>query len=203
MLCGFFIGVLMKKIMGFGINDADYMVYSTVNGMVFRCPAYVAWMAMLTRCFSDNFKEKFPTYRNVKVCAEWSSFMTFREWWLSNHVDGWELDKDLLTDDKIYSPSTCLYIPRWLNSFLSSSGASRGPYPIGVSMDLAAGKFVARCKSSLSGGSGYIGKFDTEEDAYQAWLNRKLEIALELKPGMDAIDSRIYARVIELIKRIR
>lgn len=35
---------------------------------------------------------------------------------------------------------------------------------------------------------------------HTAWLNRKLEIALELKPEMDEIDLRIYPNVIGIIK---
>lgn len=202
MFCGFFIGDNMKKIMGFGINDANYSVYSTVDGATSRCPAYVAWLAMLTRCFSDGFRKKFPTYSGVNVCEEWSSFMQFRAWWIENHVEGWDLDKDILTDKRLYSPDTCIYIPRWLNSFLQNGKASRGPFPIGVSIDRATGRFTARCKNIFYRKNGYIGKFDTAEQAYHAWLCRKLEIAFELKPRMDAIDGRIYERVVELIGRI-
>ena len=35
--------------------------------------------------------------------------------------------------------------------------------------------------------------------AYQAWRNRKLKIAAELKSKMDDIDVRIYPRIIEII----
>lgn len=47
----------------------------------------------------DNKVEhkKWPSYIGVTVCDEWRSFMKFREWWLENHVDGWQIDKDLLT----------------------------------------------------------------------------------------------------------
>lgn len=201
--CGHFFGVKMNKIMGFGVNDADYAVYSTVDGKVSRCPAYVAWMAMLTRCYSDNFKARFPTYDGVTVCDEWSSFMSFRGWWVDHQVDGWEIDKDILTDERVYSPDTCIYIPAWLNSFVSNSKGLRGGYPIGVSIDSASGKFVARCKNALSGRSGYIGRFDTIEQAHAAWMQRKLGIALELKPMMDAIDERIYKRVVKIISKMR
>ncbi len=193
----------MKSIFGFGVNDADYRVYSTLDGVVCRCPAYVAWVAMITRCYSDKYKDKFPTYNGVSVCDEWRSFMAFRKWWLDSHVEGWHLDKDLLSDERHYSPSTCIYIPNWLNLFLSNGGASRGKYPIGVSIDENTGRFCARCKSVFSGGNGYIGKFGTADEAYQAWLKRKLAIALELKPMMDSIDLRIYERVVGLIHRIK
>lgn len=51
-------------------------------------------------------------------------------------------------------------------------------------------------------GGKFIGYFDSEDDAYEAWLNRKLEIAFELKPEMDKIDIRIYQCVINIIRNL-
>lgn len=47
-----------------------------------------------------------------------------------------------------------------------------------------------------------LGYFDNELDAHSAWLTRKLEIALDLKPEMDEIDLRIYLNVVEIIKSL-
>ena len=51
----------------------------------------------------------------------------------------------------------------------------------------------------MSKNTEHLGYFDTPEAAHAAWLKRKLELALELKPKMDEIDLRIYPRVIEII----
>ena len=43
-----------------------------------------------------------------------------------------------------------------------------------------------------------VGNNDAAQ-AHQAWRNRKLKIAAELKSKMDDIDVRIYPRIIEII----
>ena len=44
--------------------------------------------------------------------------------------DGKHLDKDLLVcNNKVYSPETCVFVPREINQFLTKSNNSRGKYP--------------------------------------------------------------------------
>ena len=155
---------------------------------------------MLERCYSAKYHSRYPTYIGVEVCDEWLTFMTFRKWWVENQVDGWQMDKDVLSDDRIYSPDTCIFVPRWMNTFTTDHAAARGEWPIGVCYHKITGKFLARCRHPL-GKQGHIGLFSTPEEAHAAWLDRKLEIANELKHLMDDIDARIFPRVIEIISR--
>ena len=191
-----------RLVYGVGVNDADYVVKSTIDGKQVECKAYSSWRSMLARCYSNKWHHMYPTYIGVKVCDEWLSFMTFRNWWVENQVDGWQLDKDLLTDDGIYSPDTCIFVPRWMNTFTTDHAAARGEWPIGVCYHKITGKFLARCRHPL-GKQGHIGLFSTPEEAHAAWLARKIEIANELKHLMDDIDARIFPRVIEIIGRAK
>lgn len=52
------------------------------------------------------------------------------------------------------------------------------------------------------GGRDYLGLFGSPEEAYCAWVNAKLDIALNRKPEMDDIDERIYPRVVEIIREV-
>lgn len=185
---------------GVGVNDADYVVEQIINGRRVRCPAYGSWRNMLERCYSEKIHHRSPTYAGVKVCDEWLSFMAFRKWWVENHVDGWQLDKDLLSDNRIYSPEACIFVPSWINHFTVDCGAARGEWPIGVCFDRRRRKFESRCRHPL-GKREYLGHFSTPDEAHAAWLTRKLEIANELKHLMDDIDARIFPRVIEIISR--
>ena len=155
---------------------------------------------MLQRCYSEEYHHRYPTYIGVKVCDEWLSFMAFRKWWVENQVDGWHMDKDVLSDDRIYSPDTCIFVPAWLNTFTIDSWASRGEWPIGVCFDRRRRKFESRCRHPF-GKNEYLGHFSTPDEAHAAWLARKIEIANELKHLMDDIDARIFPRVIEIISR--
>ena len=193
----------MNLVYGVGVNDADYAVTQCVKGKTVRCQAYRAWSGMLERCYSAKLHERRKTYAGVTVCAEWRSFMSFRSWWAENGVKGWQLDKDLLTDSREYSPESCIYIPAWLNSFTIDCAARRGDLPVGVSLEARnVNKYKARCRHP-SGVSEYLGNYSLPIEAHNAWINRKLGIADELKGEMDKINPRIYQRVIQLIERKR
>ena len=190
-----------SSVYGVGINDANYLVEPIINGKKHVCPAYMTWKSMLCRCYSGKYQKGKPTYIGVSVCDEWLSFMNFRDWWVDNHIDGWHLDKDLLTDNKEYSANNCIYIPSWLNAFTIDSGASRGENPIGVSFSKSNNQFMSRCCNPISGKREYLGYFKSADDAYNAWRSRKLDIALRLKSQMDSIDTRIYHRVVDIITK--
>ena len=192
-----------KLVHGVGVNCAHYCVQPAIDGKLIMCPSYRAWANMLKRSHSIKLHAKYPTYSGVKVCEEWRSFMNFRAWWISNQVDGFELDKDLLSDSAAYCPDACIFVPQWLNTFTTDHGSARGEWPIGVFYQKDAGRFRARCSNPVSKKFEHLGLFDTPEAAHLAWLKRKLELALELKPKMDEIDLRIYPRVVEIINNAK
>ena len=193
----------MGLVCGFGVNDADYVVRPSTGIRWEICPAYDAWRGMVKRAFSKKFQMKNKTYCGVSVCDEWRSFMAFREWWLDNHVDGWWIDKDLITDNREYSPENCIYVPAWLNNFTIGRNSARGKYPIGATYDRSNGVFRALCSNPVTGKPSTIGIFKTPEAAHLAWRSRKLEYAAQMKNEMDAIDARIYPRVVEIINRAK
>lgn len=191
---------------GVGINDADYLTQPLVNGKQIRCPAYKAWDRILMRSYSEAYHGYQPTYRDVTVCEEWLIFSNFRKWFIENHVDDYNLDKDLLVvGNRIYSPDTCIYVPTWLNCFVLGSGARRGDYKIGVCWNKYHNKFQAQCHNPKDKGikSEHLGMFDNELTAHKVWLERKLQIALDLKPEIDMIDLRIYPNIVEIINNIK
>ena len=192
---------ISKPVYGVGTNDADYMTNPTVNGVRLRDPAYDAWCGMLERAYNQKLHERQPTYVGVTVCKDWHSFIAFRVWWLDNHRDGLNLDKDLLVvGNREYSPRSCLYIPQWLNKFTTDSGAARGELPIGVSLYKPSGKYQSECNNPITGKRRRLGYFTTPEAAYSAWLKCKLSLAEQLKPEMDTIDKRIYNNVVTIIR---
>jgi len=189
-----------KTVRGVGVNDAGYCQQPKLNGLPIVCPAYSAWIHMLGRAYGSNYHMKRPTYHGVTVCSEWHSFMAFRGWWLEHQVDGWDLDKDLLSDNKIYSPETCIFVPAWINSFTLGRSAARGDWPIGVCFRKGSGMFLATCKNPITKKQEHIGLFDTPIKAHQAWRERKIELAIMIKPETDKIDKRIHYGILRIIK---
>lgn len=79
------------------------------------------WGYMHARCNNPN------VYENTSVCKEWLSYSNFLKWVWSkesnyNENEYQQIDKDILQWDskfKVYSPNTCVFIPTYLNKYLS------------------------------------------------------------------------------------
>ena len=188
-----------RLVRGVGVNDSTYCVQPEIDGVKVMCPAYDAWKSILSRCYDKNRHEKQPTYAGIKLSDDWRSFMSFRRWWIKNQVDGWQIDKDIIGDGIEYSPNSCVFIPQSLNKFTVGSEAIRGKWPIGVHFRVDLGKFQATCGNPISGRRENLGFFSCPDEAHNAWLERKLQLALELKSQMDCIDMRIYPRIVDII----
>jgi hypothetical protein len=91
-----------------------------------------------------------------------------------------QLDKDVLVPgNKVYSPFTCVFLPRHLNLFMTDSGAARGKWPIGVSWYKSRGKLRAICCNPFTGANEYLGLFSCPNEAHEAWRRRKHELACQ------------------------
>ena len=82
------------------------------------------WQNMMQRCYDEIYHRRYPTYKTVEICTEWHNFQNFADWYIKNYnpetMQGWCLDKDLLTDNKFYSPATCCFLPQKINTLLTN-----------------------------------------------------------------------------------
>lgn len=184
----------VKKVYGKGIKDADYLIRTKKEidgGLVdWSCPYYDRWKGMLVRCYSENSLKKHPTYEGCTVCDEWLYFSNFRKWMVDQDWEGKQLDKDILFEgNKIYSPDTCVFVPKNVNLFVITRNKSRGDCMLGVSYDKKRKRFEARCSNPFTKKNEKLGRFKTELEAHQAWLKRKQELCIELCKTID--DQRI------------
>ena len=194
-----------RLVRGVGVNDANYAVHKWetigyVNGkqkkkLVWICPFYRAWASMLDRCYSIKYQERYPTYKGCTVSEEWKTFSNFRAWMVTQDFEGKQLDKDLLIEgNKVYSPETCVFVSPMVNTFTIDKGAARGEFLIGVTWDKPTEKFKSQCRNPLTKKNGYLGLFTSEQEAHQAWLKCKLELAYEL--AAIQTDSRVAEALI-------
>lgn len=168
-------------ICGVGVNDSDEATCKTVNGKVVSCHYYKTWSGMLFRCYAKDLKNKRRTYAEASVCDEWHLFSNFKRWMEKQDWQGKQLDKDLLINgNKVYSPSTCIFVTCSINNFIIDAGASRGDYPIGVYYEKLIGKFRAQCNNPFKKKVEKIGCFNNPQDAHLAWRKRKHEYACQL-----------------------
>ncbi len=157
---------------------------------------YTLWCNMLKRCYSDTYQKKRPTYEGCKVSENFKSYEYFYEW-CHKQVGfgecGFQLDKDLLVKgNKVYSENTSVFIPTEINSVLIKCTATRGKHLIGVCWSKKSKAFVAMVSRSERG-SEYLGLFNTEIEAFNAYKQAKENYIKELaNKWKDQIDDRAY-----------
>jgi len=160
------------SIHGVGVNDAWYMVAPTIDGKKYYCPYYRVWRSMITRCYSKSYQARHPTYINCVVCEEWLVFSNFRKWMEQQDWRGKELDKDILKPgNKIYSPSTCVFVDRYLNTLLPNRRKENRNNSCGLRMDKRTGRYIAVL--SIGGTSVYLGSYKSKEKAENVYVSAK------------------------------
>jgi len=149
---------------------------------------YQHWQNMLGRCYNEKDRRRTPTYIDIEVCSEWKCFQNFAEWFeekYESHMQGWQLDKDILVKgNKVYSSETSCLIPRKINALFIKSNKARGKYPIGVSF----------CKSQNKFKSGINNYYhNTPEEAFNSY---KIAKEIKIKQMADEwkllIEERVY-----------
>lgn len=157
-----------------GLYDVDFSMLK--DGFIYN--AYKQWSAMLGRCYSDYVHSNQKTYKSCKTCNEWHRFSNFFKWYKLNYVDGYMLDKDILfKGNKLYSPDTCCFVPNDINIIFSHKTKQRS-LPVGVKMDKACKKYVARINKGNK--QIHIGTFSTSEEAFLAYKQAKEDYIKEV-----------------------
>ncbi len=173
-----------KLVYGVGINDATMPMRSIVNGKVIIDPYYSRWSGALSRCYSNGYFLKKPSYKDCTVCDEWLTFSNFKSWMQKQDWKDKHLDKDLLIQgNKIYSPSTCLFVSCEINNLLINMNKSECALPIGVTFNKLHKVYQATCSSK--GKTVRLGLYKTAKEAGKAYRNFKYkeisEIAFQQK----------------------
>ena len=154
---------------------------------------YKLWMAMIYRVYSESQLKHHSSYRKCKVCDRWLVYANFLEdikslpnyeLWL--HSDQYELDKDLLQhgqEFKIYSPTTCMFVPKNVNIRLPKPKKEKAPKPqkifrlthieSGMYMDYKKQEEVA---GKLGVTQSYISKLVKKGETYKGYKIEKMYV---------------------------
>ncbi len=142
--------------------------------------AYGTWTNMLKRCYCVKFHKNNQTYIGTTVCKEWHNFQNFCVWFDDNYIEGYELDKDLLQDDvdnKIYSPETCVFLPRKINSFFNNKRIDNKSGYIGVCWDKFRNKYRVTTSCFETKKQIFVGRFYNIEEANKAYVEARMKQA--------------------------
>ena len=180
------------SVYGVGVVGTKYPV--TINGVITK--EYDLWQNMLRRCYSDSFKKRCPTYEGCEVSDKFKSYEYFYEWChkqIGFNNEGWHLDKDLLVKgNKVYSESTCVFVPTEINLLLVKREVSRGEHLIGVCWSKTHKAFKAQINKN-KGKPEHLGYFKTEIEAFNAYKTAKESFIKEqANKWKGKIDPRAY-----------
>lgn len=78
------------------------------NTGIYHKEAINAWHNMHRRIINSS------NYSSVSICTEWYTYSNFYNWFSTNYVPGWDMDKDI-KGGKTYSPQYCIFVPREVN----------------------------------------------------------------------------------------
>jgi hypothetical protein len=146
-----------RLVCGFGFYDVPYPVSECR-----KC--YDVWYAMIARCYLESRLQRNPTYNRCSVCEEWKYFSKFKEWFdEQGYRKGYNLDKDILVQGNlVYSPSTCCFVPQYINLLILNRVRIRGQYKSGVFK--MKGKFSVHC--NIRGKIKSLGTYASEDEAH-------------------------------------
>ena len=155
---------------------------------------YARWNSMLERCYCPSFQSKHPYYNESLPDVSWLNFQVFAEWaskQVGYEVDRWQLEKDILVrGNKLYTPSTCCFVPQELNTLIIKADAARGILPIGLTLHTDQ-KYSVHV-SGISP-SGYVGVYDDIDFAFSRYKEvKEARIKQQAAKWQSQIDPRAY-----------
>lgn len=145
---------------------------------------YQTWLSIFKRCYSESFQKRQPAYVGCSIAEEWHNFQNFAKWFDENYYEvkgeRIELDKDILCkDNKNYSPDTCIFVPKSINTLFIKCDASRGNHPVGVTFHKRDRKYYASCNNGRRK-SIHLGRYDSPEEAFQVYRIYKEKIIKQI-----------------------
>lgn len=144
-------------------------------------------------CYSKGVdRSKAPT-----VCDAWLTFSTFKSWMEQQDWEGQHLDYRLLVPGSmLYSPATCCLVSKEVGSFFNGKTYESAEFLPGIFWSTARQTFMTVIKVRNKG--VYIGSYTSLEEAFDAWLNRKRELAMTVADNES--DPRVKPAIIALAK---
>lgn len=176
--------VSRKKVCGIGIYDLDSALdYDTRK-------IYNIWRAMIKRCY-DLEDNRNNTYKDCRVCDEWLTFSNFHKWYIQHYIKDWCLDKDILIQgNRLYSPSTCCFVPQEINCMFNRHQNGRGKSNV-CGVQFYNNKYHV-CLS-MYGKNTYVGTFNDLNEAFSAYKGLKEKYIKEMADKWkDKIASNVY-----------
>lgn len=153
---------------------------------------------MKNRCYNESVHKIKPWYKECTMCDEWLEDKYAFYAWVNDgnfyEIDGEptvELDKDILVKgNKIYSPETCIFVPKSINSLFGGTGnKSENGLPKGV-IQTKNGKYKPQIPK-------FPHVFDTPEEAWEVWkAHKKATVIHKADEYLGKIPMKLYTAML-------
>lgn len=169
-----------------------------VNGKCQHTRSDLTWANMRNRCKNDGIV--YPSYVGCAMSENFKDFQYFVNWHrnqIGYSLPDYDLDKDILyAGNLLYSESTCVKIPHFLNTFTKGQTRVKDGLKQGVT------EFKGRYMSQISidGVNKYLGLFATEDLAHEVYVNAKEAEAKRWYLRLIAKEFIVDQRVIERMR---
>jgi len=179
----------------YNIGYIGYGEYNYTNSK----KAYKTWHSMLQRCYEQNTKNNLSYKDRIHVCEQWECFQNFVPWFIQNYnpetMKGWELDKDLLCATcNLYSPETCLFLPREINCRLFKTKEI-----IGQKVGARKTKFSRYAVPTPDGYPTRTKNFADINEAHNFWVEgKKLKFKNLANKYKECLDDRAYGALLNI-----
>lgn len=185
-----------RNIYGIGFYGVGQYI-SKVNSV--KQKNYQTWVGMLQRAYSEDYKNKYPTYKGCSVAEEWNNFQNFAEWFEENYIEGFVLDKDILVrGNKTYSPETCCFVPQEINAlFLKNVDGA-----LAKGINKRGNKFIVRVGNF--GKLLNLGIYDTYEESLEVCEKYKSQYSKQIADKWKGqIDLKVYKAIYNYYKETK
>lgn len=162
------------------------------------------WRYIKERCSNcESYKKNtLSTYKNVTLCDEWFIFENFKDWYEKNEymVEGEDchIDKDILIKgNKVYSPNTCIFVPKRINSIFAFK-KTHSKLPSGVEKYIVNGIVKYKSRIYKDDKEKYLGIFETKEEAFEVYKTEKEKYIKEVADSYKGlIPEKLYNAMYE------
>lgn len=161
--------------------------------------AYKVWRSMIMRCYCEAYLKTHPTYKGCRIASEWLDFQNFCEWYINQKKEiDFQLDKDIINkQSKLYSPETCILVPRNINYLFTNAKIRRGDYPIGIRKKKCSNRYEVSCNDGC-GRQVSLGTYDSIEMGFNVYKKFKEEIIQKVAEEYRArLDPRAYRALLD------
>lgn len=181
-----------------GVGDCDVFTGGCGSN---RYRSYQLWKDMIRRCYGDIASNSVRSYKGCEVSPDWMKYSAFKkdvEDMFGFYEDDYQMDKDLLGNGKLYSKTTCCFLPRKINMFLVKHENRRGNLPIGVSLCNNRLKPYRVRGLNIDGNNVEIGRYSSVSEAFEAYkVFKKMRAEEFLSIYSEKLDERVVVALRE------